>query len=173
MRYFVDTTACLHGGGGDGGVGLLGFLNGRHHCRFGFRLIGSWGSHCQAWWKPNAAMSNFINIVAGGTCWTCLLSPLQLVGNVPDLLTPPGASAAGAPQPMQPIPSTPLCVYCVRVCVCECAFVPVCVYTLPHGHLSFPLSQSIFQLRHTQSHTLSYEQLHSSLPFTRNSQSWQ
>lgn len=75
-------------------------------------------------------MSNFINIVAGGTCWTCLLSLLQMVGNVPDLLTPPGASAAGAPQPMQTIPFTPLCVY-------ECAFVPVCVYTFPHGHLSF------------------------------------
>lgn len=90
-----------------------------------------------------------MNIVAGGTCWTCLLSHLQMVGNVPDLLTPPGASAAGAPQPMQPIPLTPLCVHCVY----ECAFVPVCVYKLPHGHLSFPLTRPIFQFRHTQSST--------------------
>lgn len=73
-----------------GRVGLLGFLNGRQRCRYGSKLIGGCGSHCQAWWKPNPAMTNFTNIAAGGTCWTCLLSALQMVGNVPDLLTPSG-----------------------------------------------------------------------------------
>lgn len=60
------------------------------------------------------------------------------------------------------------CVCTACVCMYKCAFVPVCVYKLPHGHLSFTLSQAIFQLRHTQSPT--HTQLCTSLPFTRNSQ---
>lgn len=92
-------------------------------------------------------MSNFINIVAGGTCWTCLLSPLQMVGNVPDLLTSLGASAAGLPQPLQPIPLTPLC---VCVCVREriCFYVYLCIYIATWSP-EFPESLACFQLCHT------------------------
>lgn len=131
-----------------GRVGLLGFLNGRQRCRYGSKLIGGCGSHCQAWWKPNPAMSNFTNIAAGGTCWTCLLSALQMVGNVPDLLTP-----SGGPRQLghlnQSNPHWLPCV-CKRMYVHECAFVAVFVYKLPHGHLSFPLSCYIFHLHHTR-----------------------
>lgn len=50
-----------------------------------------------------------------------------MLGNVPDLLTRPGASAAGAPQPMQPIPSsTPLC-----VCVCINCHMATWVFLYP------------------------------------------
>lgn len=143
------TGVQLMWGGGGGTSGLL-------KCRYGSRLISGWSSHCQAWWKPNAAVSNFINIVAGGTCWTCLLSPLQMVGNVPDLHTPPGASTAGAPQPMQLIPLTPLCVYCVCMNVHLCLSVYInchmatwvflypspffssATHSLPHGAVHFP-----------------------------------
>lgn len=42
-----------------------------------------------------SCMSYFINKVAGGSRWICLLSPLRMEANVPDLLIPVGATAAG------------------------------------------------------------------------------
>lgn len=163
MRYFVDSTPCLDGCSVDkGGCGPLGFLNTQQQCRYGSRLIGSISSHCQAWWKPNTAVSNFINIVAGGTCWTCLLSALQMVGNVPDLLTPLGASAAGAPQPMQPIPMTPLC-------VCMNVHLWLSVYINCHMATWVFLYPSLFFSSATHRGP-PYVLLYSSLPFIRNSQ---
>lgn len=121
------------------------------------------GSHCQAWWKPNTALSNFINIAAGGTCLTCLLPQLQMVGNIPDLLTPPGASAAGAPQPMQPIPLTPLCVHHVGMnvhfCISMCMNCHMATWAIPF-YCPFFCSAT---------HSLQQRLLWISLPFLRNS----
>lgn len=111
-------------------------------------------------------MSNFISIVACGTCRTCLLSYLQMAGNVPDIHPPATrdlSSWGASTYTTHTVDFPRVCVLFVRMTVHLC---PAVYINCRIGRLSFPSAQPIYQLHHWACLTCCC----CKLPLTRNFQ---